>query len=384
VQKWDGLQRLNMSKIKKKNITILSSFAPSLTIFRGDMIAAFIRNGYKVTCFSPEGQHVNAFNELRSIGVETYLYSLERTGTGILADLKTLIGLAKIFRKISNSFVISYTAKPVLYGSMISLFFPNITHLAMITGMPSILHRLSHYSLSRFVVKEVMRGNSKILFQNSDDEQFFAQNRYLHAGQSVRINGSGINLEKYKYYPPSSIAPVSFLLISRLLYQKGILEYIEAANQVSKTFSQASFSIVGWFDTGNPDGISQVDFFSLIKNSKVEYLGKHLDVRHVIRNHSVYVLPSYHEGMPRTVLEAMAIGRPIITTDVPGCRDTVEEGVNGFLVPQGESEAIAESMMRFINSPELIKPMGEASREFAERKYDVNLVNKKILAVLKS
>jgi glycosyltransferase involved in cell wall biosynthesis len=370
--------------LQKKNIIIVSNRARSLINFRGDMIQMFLERDYNVVCLAPEGLHLNVFRSLRSMGANPYIFPLDRTGNNVLSDLKSIFVLAKIFYKIRSADVLSYTVKPVLYGSVVSSIFSSINHLSMITGMPSIVKSMSLHSYFRFVLRKIMGTNSRIFFQNADDEHFFENQGYLKRGQAVRINGSGINLDKFSYSTPSIDGPISFLLIARLLAEKGIREFVEAANIVTKQFSNVKFSIVGWFDANNPDRIEEDEFYSLIENGSVEFLGKYDDVRPVIASHCVYVLPSYHEGMPRTVLEAMAIGRPIITTDVPGCRDTVEEGVNGYLVPKKNAVLLAESMKKFITVPELVITMGNSSRDLAEKWFDVNAVNEKILAALKS
>ena len=186
------------------------------------------------------------------------------------------------------------------------------------------------------------------------------------------VNGSGIDLAEYAVAPVPA-AP-RFLLIARLLGDKGVREYAEAARRLRRQHPQARFSLVGWIDD-SPDAIAQRELDGWVAEGALEFLGRLADVRPAIAAASVYVLPSYHEGTPRTVLEAMAMGRAIITTDAPGCRETVMEGNNGLLIPVRSVPALVEAMERFIAEPGLAERMGRRSRQVAEAKYDVRKVN---------
>jgi glycosyltransferase involved in cell wall biosynthesis len=189
----------------------------------------------------------------------------------------------------------------------------------------------------------------------------------------VVVNGSGVDLDKFVFISPLKVKPV-FLLIARLIGDKGIREFVQAAQLIQRSYPDCRFLLVGGLDS-NPDAISQIELDDWIHNGMVEYLGRLDDVRPAIARASVYVLPSYREGTPRSVLEAMAMGRAIITTDAPGCRETVIDGENGFLVPVKSVDALVDAMTRFIEDPDLAVRMGKRSREIAEEKYDVHKVN---------
>jgi glycosyltransferase involved in cell wall biosynthesis len=190
------------------------------------------------------------------------------------------------------------------------------------------------------------------------------------------VNGSGVDINFFK--PRNLPSAFSFLLIARLIKAKGILEFAEAAESVLKNYENVSFKVAGWTETG-VDSIPQEVLDSWDQNRSVEFLGPLEDVRSAISDASVYVLPSYREGTPRTVLEAMAMGRAIITTDVPGCRETVIDGHNGYLVPPRDSKALSQAIGRFLDDPSLALTMGRRSREMAVEKYDVEKVNDVIL-----
>jgi len=193
----------------------------------------------------------------------------------------------------------------------------------------------------------------------------------------VVVNGSGVDVENFDV-TPIPVWPPHFLLIARLLGDKGVREYAEAAQRIKAAHSEVLFSLVGWIDE-NPDAIGQEELESWIADGRLDFLGRMSDVRQAIEACTVYVLPSYREGTPRTVLEAMAMGRPIITTDVPGCRETVVDGDNGFLVPMKSVDALVQAMEHFIEARSLVASMGVRSRQVAEEKYDVHKVNEVML-----
>lgn len=200
---------------------------------------------------------------------------------------------------------------------------------------------------------------------------------------TVVVNGSGVNVQDFDVMPlpkdDAGVVKASFLLIARLLGDKGVREYAESARIIKAQYPEAEFHLVGWIDD-NPSAISKADLDEWIADSLLKYWGKLSDVRPAIAASSVYVLPSYREGTPRTVLEAMAMGRAIITTDAPGCRETVSHGVNGYLVGVKSVDDLVQCMQYFIEDPKLIEYMGQRSREIALNKYDVHQVNKHMMA----
>jgi glycosyltransferase involved in cell wall biosynthesis len=222
-----------------------------------------------------------------------------------------------------------------------------------------------------------------VFFQNPDDLADFKKRNLLKKGvKTVIINGSGVDLNHYSLSPLPD-EPV-FLLMARLIGDKGIREYQEAARRVRAKYSQARFLLAGGFDE-NPAAIDKEEIRGWQEEKDIEYLGRLEDVRPAIAQSRIYVLPSfYREGTPRTILEAMSMGRPVITTDAPGCRETVEHGVNGFLVPVKDAGALAEIMEKFIEQPSLAESMGRESRRIAEQKYDVRKVNCMILEVMRA
>jgi len=255
----------------------------------------------------------------------------------------------------------------------------------MITGLGFAFSSTGIKSAVTGIIAKRMYGialsfNKNVFFQNPDDMHLFKVNGILKNSQkSTIINGSGVDLELFQ--PVPTPASLSFLLIARLIREKGIYEYAEAAKIVKKRFPHVNFRLVGFLDK-NPSSISEKELESWIESNAIEYLGRLQDIRPAIANSSVYVLPSYREGTPRSVLEAMAMGRSIITTDAPGCRETVQHGQNGFLVPVKDVDALVNSMTHFIECPNDVVRMGHISRQIAVEKYDVRKVNAVILKTL--
>ena len=360
---------------------LVAGFADSLINFRGALIDELISRGVEVHVVAP-GLSVDSEirANLEAKGLYVYDISLARTGLNPLTDVSTFFSLLRIMRAIGPDFVLGYTVKPVIYGSLAAFFAGVPRRFALITGLGYSFQAQNKFSLRggllllvRWLYSISLRRVHKVFFQNPDDLYLFRSAGIISSGTSVCVvNGSGVDVDKFALTPlPSS---PRFLMIARLLGGKGVREYVGAARLVRKRYPEVKFSLVGWID-GNPDAIRQQELDAWVADGSVEYLGKLTDVRQAIKDCSVYVLPSYREGTPRTVLEAMAMGRAVITTDAPGCRETVKDGQNGFLVPVKATEELAYAMFRFIEAPKLIYQMGRCAREVALAKYDVNKVN---------
>lgn len=358
-------------------VLILASYAGSLVSFRGELIKSLVESGCDILLAAPSIGSCSFDKAPFSISdVSTFDVLIDRAGVNPFRDAAAFISIFFLMRKARPDVVLAYTVKPVVYGMMAARMAGVRKRYALITGLgyaftdarkglvPTLVKRLYRAALS---------FSTKVFYQNPDDELLFRQTGLLPAHiPSVIVNGSGIDVTQFQV----ALLPAtpSFLLIARLLGDKGVREYIAAARRIKASYPGATFKLVGWIDE-NPDAIQQEELDAWVAEGVVEYLGKLTDVRPAIQASAVYVLPSYREGTPRTVLEAMAMGRAIVTTDAPGCRETVVDGENGFLVPVKDSDALAEAMLKFIEKPELIVAMGKRSREIAEEKYDVDKVN---------
>ena len=361
------------------NFLLIASFPDSLIYFRGPLLNALLDRGLTVHVAAPgltNGSPVRL--QLEAKGVYLHDISLQRTGMNPLIDLVSLFHLWRLMRSVRPDFVLDYTIKPVIYGSLAAWLSGVPQRFALITGLGyafggdgrerRLLKQLVQ-ALYRFALSKV----HKVFFQNPDDQALFKSLGILHdATPSVVVNGSGVDVAEFSVKPLPE--EPHFLLIARLLGDKGVREYVRAAAIVKATYPDAVFSLAGWLDE-NPDSVLQHELDQWIAAGTVLFHGRLSDVRSAIADCSVYVLPSYREGTPRTVLEAMAMGRPVITTNAPGCRETVADGDNGFLVPIRAVDELAEAMTRFIETPELASKMGSRSRQIAEEKYDVHKVN---------
>jgi len=362
-------------------IVIISHYSPSLINFRGDLIRAMVELGHKVICLGPEAGFEQPLQEL---GADYRQIPLHRTGLNPLKDVKTLFSLRKVLKEIRPDIVFSYTVKPIVYGSIAA-------HMAGVRRMYALISGLGYVFIGQtfkqrlltqivaFLYRRGLKYNQVVFFQNPDDLHLFVSKSIVPiTAKPVLVNGSGVNIEKFALAPPK-LSPVTFLLIARLIKDKGILEYVESARLLKQKYPDARFQLLGPLDI-NPAAITQEQLERWTKEGIIEYLGKTNDVRPYIADASVFVLPSfYREGTPRSVLEAMSMGRPIITTDAPGCRETVIDGRNGFLVPVKDVDTLKSAMEKFILKPDLIVQMGKQSRIIAEEKYDVRKVNRAIL-----
>jgi len=291
----------------------------------------------------------------------------------------TLFAIFRILRSVRPDAFLAYTIKPVVYGLIAARVAGVPKRFALITGLGYTFAEERNGRLVGLIARRLysvaLAGATKVFFQNPDDERLFRSLKILHPEvPSIVLNGSGIDVQEFQIHEPPT--ELSFLLIARLIGGKGVREYAEAAREVRKSHPRIRFKLVGWIDEGNPDAIRQDELDEWVNDRAIEFIGRLADVRPAIAESSVYVLPSkYREGTPRTVLEALAMGRPVITTNTPGCKETVVEGENGFLIPPGSSDALVEAMLKFACNPELVARMGRRSREIAENKYDVRTVN---------
>ena len=316
--------------------------------------------------------------KFQSMGVEFHEMHMERQGTNPLREMRAIAELWRLMLRVKPDVVLSYSIKSSLYGSLAARLtrVPNsysaITGLGYLfvsdSGRPGLFRRGIQQ-----LVGVALAGNSRVFFQNSDDLALFLQLGLLRdRSLAVIVNGSGVDLEHFSEAPLPD-GPVTFLMVARVQHHKGVVEYIQAARILKQSYPDATFQLLGPFDD-HPSAIFEPEFRQLIQDGVVEFLGGAPDVRPFLARCHVYVLPSYREGTPLSTLEAMAMGRAVVTTDVPGCRETVATGSNGFLVPVKDAVALAEGMSKFLETPALIAQMGRRSRQIAEEKYDVRKV----------
>lgn len=361
---------------------LIAGFPDSVWAFRGPFIEALQDCGLEVHLAAPDlADGTNLRASLEAKGLFVHSIPLLRTGTNPWVDLKTLGALWLLMRRIRPAYAMGYTVKPVIYGSIAGWLAGVQQRFALITGLGYAFQGEGQRGALRHLVQSLyaiaLKRTKKVFFQNPDDEALFRSRGLLKVDlPSVVLNGSGVDVATFDVVPLPA-QPV-FLLIARLLGDKGVREYAEAARAIRALRPDAKFLLVGWIDH-NPDAIRQAELDEWIRDEAVVFLGRMADVRPAIAQASVYVLPSYREGTPRTVLEAMAMGRAIITTDAPGCRETVVDGLNGLLVPVGEVPPLVAAMRRFLDNPAMSASMGLESRKLAVAKFDVRRVNSVML-----
>lgn len=363
-------------------ILIIGGYGPSLINFRGPLLQALVADGHEVFAAAPQ-DGIDVASALENWGVKYVPVPINRTGMNPLHDGRSLIKLWKTAKKINPDRVLCYTIKPVIYGSMATRLAGVENVYSMITGLGYAFGKTSGkrgmlFKLVKLLYRTSLALNTAVMFQNPDDMNLFKELGIISKNKNTVItNGSGIDLEHFALKPPKKENPITFLCLSRLLREKGVREFAEASMLLKKEYPEVQFRLVGPHDHG-PDSISDSELESW-RAAGVDCPGGVSDVRPEISAASVYVLPSYREGTPRSVLEALSMGRPVITTDAPGCRETVISGKNGYLIPVRDVQALAEAMKNFIKDPGLIAEMGHESRVLAEKKYDVNKVNKTIM-----
>lgn len=364
-------------------IMIFGGVANSILNFRRDLITEWLNRGCLVTAVTGTATKEQEAS-IKAAGIEFYTIPLEREGLNPARDLRALLSLFRIIKAINPDIMFVYTAKPIVLSGICLLFKRKIKLYVMITGLGygfagETFRQRAVKRLLNILYRPALGRSEAVFFQNRDDRALFLEIGLVNKGQNlVLVNGSGVNLDYYYYSEAQCSDEVVFLLIARMIYSKGVRHYAEAAALLREKYDNVRFLLLGPLAQG-PDRISKEEIEMLQAKETVEYLGRQQDVRPFIEGCHVYVLPSfYREGVPRSVLEAMSMGRPIITTDAPGCRETVVDGVNGFLVPVKDGNALAEAMERFILEKALVAKMGRESRRIAEDKFDVKIVNEQI------
>ena len=351
--------------------------------FRGDLIKKIISLGYEVIVTGPDEDNVDKILEL---GARFEKIPMNKTGTSIIGDLKYCLNLFKLVKKEKPDVTLGYTVKPVTYGALAAKLAGVKNINSMVTG--------GGYTFTSKTLKAKMLGiivkilykiaflcvNSAI-FQNGDDLNEFCEKKLVSKKKCHVVNGSGVNMDRFepKPYPENT----SFFMLSRLLKSKGVAEYLKAAEIVKKAHPETEFYLLGKFEYEMQDAIAEEFVKDYINRGIIKLFDETHDVRPYYEMCSVYVLPSYREGTPRTVLEAMAMARSVITTNTNGCRETVKDGETGYLVPVCDYENLADSMMKFCQDKESVAKMGKKSYEYCKEKFDVYSVNEKMCEIMK-
>lgn len=367
-------------------IVVTAGHAPSLVRFRGRLLRDMVGLGHTVTALAPAEPSSLTRNALAGMGVALETIPLARRGMNPLADLRTLSALTRIFRSHNPDLVLNYTIKPVIWGGLaarragIGRVFSLITGLGRAFSGRGGVWGSALEGLVTGLYRRALAKNELVLFQNPEDEALFRSRGVLaENAPTLVVPGSGVDLEEFPAQPPADPPPV-FLCLARLIEDKGVLEYAETARRLQSVFPQVRFLLAGAVETG-PGAVDPSEIARRQDEKGLEYLGEVADVRPLLARCTAFVLPSsYGEGLPRSSLEALASARPVVTTDHTGCRLAVDHGETGLLVRPRDVDDLAAALTRFIREPGLAADMGRAARKAAEERFDVNLVNRMILA----
>jgi glycosyltransferase involved in cell wall biosynthesis len=332
--------------------------------------------GYKVHIATGPGTASERITELE---FEHHLIPISRSGHNPLTELATLWGLYRLMRKVRPDLVHLVTIKPVLYGGLMARLAGVPAMVAAISGLGTVfIDRDRSRSWMRSGVGWFYRfalghPNARVIFQNPDDRSLLIGNKAVRDEQVTLIRGSGVFLAEYPMRPePESVPVVTFA--ARLLRDKGVREFVEAARLLKARGVATRFWLAGSTDPGNPTSISEDDVAVWDKEGLVEILGYRVDIPNVFADSNIIVLPSYREGLPKALIEAAACGRAVVTTDVPGCRDAIEPDTTGLLIPVRNSSALADAIQSLIEDPQRRKQMGASGRALAEREFSIEMV----------
>ena len=341
--------------------------------------------GYEVHIASRSGTS-SEIKQLNQESLQFHPISFRRSSVGLWQEFKTLRELHKLYKEVQPDIVHHVTIKPVLYGTLVARWVGGIQILNAISGLGYLFIAQGWQS---FIRKKLLLWGYRailhskkvwILFQNPDDQALFAQHKIIHPQHISIIKGSGVDLQQFAF---SAIpkGKIKIILVARMLWDKGVGEFVKAATVLKQQGVDADFLLVGSVDLGNPKSISIEQLEQWSKSGVVKWLGERADIPQLVAKSHIAVLPSYREGLPKSLIEAAAVGRPIVTTNVPGCREVVKEGENGFLVPARDAKKLAAAIKKLTNNPKLLITMGKKSRLMAEQEFSIQKVISKTLAL---
>jgi glycosyltransferase involved in cell wall biosynthesis len=318
-------------------------------------------------------------NQITAAGLTHHTLPLTRSGKNLFNELAVFIAIYKLFRQVRPELVHLVTIKPVLYGGIVARIVRIPSVVAAVSGLGFVFIAKGFKALIvRTGIKILYRiafgqNNLRVIFQNSDDSENFVKIGLVCKDKVVLIRGSGVELTQFRVKKEPDGHPV-IIMAARLLKDKGVNEFVEAATRLRKKGVKARFLLVGKIDQDNPATVTKNELDKIRKDGQVELLGHRTDIPELFAASNIVVLPSYREGLPKVLIEAAAAGRPIVTTDVPGCRDAIEKGISGLLVPVCDSTALAEAIMLLINNAEMRKTMGKEGRRLAEREFTIDKI----------
>jgi len=364
-------------------VIISLNTAWNLFNFRSGLIRALVSHGYDVIAVAPADEYAH---QLAALGCRFVPLPMDNKGTHPGRDLLLLWRFVRLMRKERPDVFLGYTVKPNVYGSL-GAHVSGVPVINNVAGLGTVFIKGGWLNwLVRASYRVALARSRKVFFQNEDDRQLFITGGLVDSACTDCLPGSGVDLKKFVPAHLPGISPIRFLLIARMLWDKGVGEYVEAARLLKRRGLNAEVCLLGFLDVQNPAAISKSKMDEWVAEGVVRYLGVSDSVREEIAQADCVVLPSfYREGMPRTLLEAAAMARPIITTDSVGCRDVVDDGVNGFLCRPRDASDLADKMERMISMSQTEREaMGLCGREKVEREFDEKIVIDKYLSAIEA
>lgn len=392
------MQIRKLSEPRKLKIALLYNTDYYLWKFRSALIQRLLNEGHQVFAVCPLGEHVHHLQKMGTVHIPV---KLDKQGMNPLKDIAFLIQLVNIYREHRFDIVHTFTIKPNIFGALAgglsggSIIISSIVGLGFTFSSDNGLSRRMLIKVVEILYKIAFRFSSYVIFQNQDDLDLFVQKGLLKPEQAVLIRSSGIDLDEYS---PSAVSSpviekhrkeldipshaIVVTLVSRMLWEKGIKEYIEAAKAIRNTAPDTVFLLVGGLELDYPSAVDEGTLLNAFKDRSVQWLGHRDDIKEILALTDIFVLPSfYREGVPRSIIEAMAMGKPVVTTNSVGCKETVEEGKNGFLIPPNNIEALTKKILCLLNDSALRSRMGNYSRVKAQAEFNVLEITDRIISL---
>ena len=367
--------------VRTLSICLVCNTSFAIHTYRQGLIRTLIANGATVTVIAPRDRTTALLQQMGCRFVELHVAS---KGTNPRDDLRTFAALYRHYRAIKPDIVFHYTIKPNIYGT-VAAWLAHVPSIAVTTGLGYVFIQKSRAAIvAKALYRFAFRFPRQVWFLNRDDQTAFVESRLLaHPERARLLHGEGVDLNHFAYTPPRQKQNFTFVLIGRLLWDKGVGEYVEAARILRERHPTARFQLLGPAGVDNPSAVTLDTLQAWQREGLVEYLGEAHDVREHIANADCVVLPSYREGVPRTLMEASAMGRPIVATDVPGCREVVADGITGFLCEAKSAASLADKLQAMMAlTPDERRAMGERGRAKVAAEFDETTVIARYLETL--
>ncbi|MDC1373517.1 glycosyltransferase family 4 protein [Flavobacteriaceae bacterium] len=360
--------------MNSKSIVIIYNATHHVLLFKSELIKSIRENGYRIVVLASTDNYTE---KLKDIVDEFHEIKLDSSGVNPIKDTYLIFQIYSICKSIKPIAILNFTIKPVIYGTLASRLLGGVPVVNTITGLgTAFISSGFSNKVAKFLYKFTFKYSHLVFFQNPDDQQFFKQLKIITKNNTKLISGSGVDLVKFKPVENKKRDDIKILFIGRIIADKGIYELIESAQIIKKEYSNVSFILMGMLGVKNNTSISENEVDKWINDGVIEFIPFQDDIRRFLGDSDVVVLPSYREGTPKTLIEAASMGKPLIATDVPGCREVVNHEVNGFLCEVKNPVSLAAAIKRYIELDDSSKiKMGEKSRELAEEKFDIIKVN---------